>query len=165
MFSLLMVLMSVVMFSAVTLVTMNYIPVDALVAHKARTKAQTGMQALAAGAVRYIKTVTDVDGVTSLPAPGTDLASIIQPAFAFIPAPPAGMAWSVTSANYSGLPAIAICLYPTASVDEVIARGAASIQNQFPPSAMFVANTCQSQANGAGSHVTYWVVASHTTGV
>ena len=161
MFGLLMVLMTIVMFAALTALTINYIPIDALMAFKARTQAQEGMEAIAEGSVRYIKSVTDIDGYTALPAPGTPLNSIIQPTFAFLPKAPHGMSWTVESATYSGLPAVAICLHPIAQVDPVTQRGVVSMVNHFPAAAMFVGSECKALANGAGSSVTYWVVAQH----
>lgn len=164
MFGLVMAIISIALFSAVTLVTMNYIPIDALIASKARAKTQEGMQALAAGSARYIKSVTDINGVATLPAPGTDLSGVIQPNFAFIPAAPAGMSWSILSSSYSGLPAIAICLQPVSTIDEATRRGVVSVQGQFPAAAVFVNSGCEALSNGSGAHVTYWVIASHATG-
>lgn len=164
MFGLVMAIISIALFSAIALVTMNHIPIDALIASKARAKTQEGMQSLAAGSVRYIKSVTDVNGVVSLPAPGTDLSGVIQPNFAFIPAAPTGMTWSIHSATYSGLPAVAICLQPVSTIDEATRRGVASVQGQFPAAAVFVNSSCEALSNGSGGHVTYWVIASHTSG-
>lgn len=161
MFSLLMVLISIAMLSAITLATINYIPVDALIAYKARIKAQDGIKQISEGSIRYIKSVTDIDGNVFLPAPGTDLLSTIQPRFAFIPPAPVGMAWSIESSSYAGMPSIAICLYPVSTMNEVIARGVSSVKNNFSSAAIFVGDSCNATSNGSGSYVTYWVIAGH----
>src|SRR3989344_1051008 len=126
MFRILMVIVSIALFATVTLVTINYIPIDALIAFKARSKEQEGLQSLAAGSVRYIKSVTDVNGITTLPAPGTDLSATLQPTFAFIPVAPSGMSWKVESSTYSGMPAVAICLFPSGAIDDATQRGGSS---------------------------------------
>lgn len=161
MFSILMVIVSIALFATVTLVTINYIPIDALIAFKARSKAQEGLQSLAAGSVRYIKSVTDVNGITTLPAPGTDLSATLQPTFAFIPVAPSGMGWKVESSTYSGMPAVAICLFPSGTIDDATQRGVASVRAQFPAAAVFVSSNCQAVSNGTGAYVTYWVIANH----
>lgn len=164
MFSLITAIVSIALFSAIAAVTINHIPVDALITFKAREKTQEGLRSLAAGANRYIKSVTSVNGVPTLPAPGTDLSAYIQPAFAFIPAAPAGMNWSIRSSSYAGLPAVAICLEPSSQIDEATRRGIASVQGQFPAAALFVSSSCGAQSNGSGAYLTYWVVASHSSG-
>ena len=161
MFGLLMALMSIAMLSAVSVAMVNYMPVDALIAYKARTKTHDGFKQIASGAVRYIKSVSDANGNAFLPAPGTDLSTALQPAFVYIPPAPAGMAWSVVSSSYGGWPAIAICLHPQSTVDPVVARGVLSVQPQFPSASMFVSSTCNAVANSTGNNVTYWVIANH----
>lgn len=161
MFGLIMVLLSIAMMSAFTMATITYFPMDALLAHKARTKAREGIEVLSSGAIRYIKVVTDANGVTTLPPNGTDLSQVLQPNYAFIPPAPNGMEWSIVSSFYSGLPAISICLKPMGQLDDATQRGVESIKAQFPSAAMFVSSQCQAQANATGSYVTFWVVANH----
>ena len=164
MFSLITAIVSIALFSIIAAVSINHIPVDALITFKAREKTQEGLRALASGSVRYIKSVTTTNGVTTLPAPGTDLTGIIQPTFAFIPAAPSGMSWSIRSSSYSGLPAVEICLQPVSVIDEATRRGVVSVQSQFPAAAVFVNSSCGAISNGSGAHLTYWVLAAHATG-
>ncbi|CAN7638616.1 hypothetical protein LJR129_004926 [Acidovorax sp. LjRoot129] len=161
MFSILMVLMSIAMFTALTAATLSYLPVDALIAYKARSKAQDGLHRLSDGAIRYIKSVSDGNGNVALPAPGTDLIPTLQPTFAFLPPAPQGMAWSVQSSQYAGLPAVAICLYPQIAVENAVASGVKSAKAGFPAQAMFVGTSCNAVSNSEGAYVTYWVIANH----
>ncbi len=161
MFGLMCVVMAIALFSTITAVTINHIPVDAIIATKTQSRVQTGVTTLAEGAARYIKSVTDVNGNANLPPPGTDLSAVIQPAFTFIPPAPQGMAWTVVSSSYSGLPAIAICLQPSGSVEPGIQRGIDAAKKQFSPAATFVGSSCQLMTNGVGAHLTYWVLANH----
>lgn len=161
MFGLMCVVMAIALFSTISAITINHIPVDAIIATKTQSRIQTGMTTLAEGSARYIKSVTDVNGNANLPPPGTDLSAALQPAFAFIPPAPPGMAWTVVSALYSGLPAVAICLQPSGAVEPGIQRGIDAAKKQFSPAAMFIGGSCQLTANGAGAHMTYWVLANH----
>ena len=161
MFGLMSVILSIALFSTFAATVINYIPVDAIIASKTQSRVLTGMETLAEGSARYIRSVTDVNGNAALPQPGTEMSSLLQPGFAFIPAAPKGMTWSVTSSTYSGLPAIAICLQPNGVVEPGIQRGIESAKRHLPPAAAFLGAGCQLTVDGAGAHMTYWVVANH----
>ncbi|MBV7542139.1 hypothetical protein [Acidovorax sp. sic0104] len=161
MFGLLMVMFSIVLFSAVSVMAINYLPVDALLTMNARTNAVDGFTSLSGGAARYIRSVTDADGVAHLPAPGVDLTSALQPGYVFIPRAPKGMDWSIQSGVFQGLPAIGICLYPVGTIDEPTVRGVNSAMRKLPQAAAFASGGCNAQVNSGGAFVTYWVVANH----
>lgn len=162
MHALIMSILAIGLLASVTLMTLNYLPVDALQASKSRARAQQGFDALSAGSIRYIKSLTDPNGMVSLPAGGVEISGAIQPAFGFIPPAPNGMQWSVFSAHYSGLPAIAICLHPlSGNVEPAVLRGALSVKAEYPSAAVFVSDSCLSSPNPNGKSLTYWVVANH----
>lgn len=161
MFSIILTIIGIALTTALAALWVNYSPITAAISLKSRTLAESGLKALHDGSVRYIKSVTDVDGIAHLPAPGTNLHLQLQPAFVFFPAAPTNMEWTVQSAMYGGYPAIAICLKPTGLLDPAAARGVISIKNQFSPTAIFSGEGCGITGNGQGTHITYWVIAQH----
>lgn len=161
MFSIILSIIGIALVSALAALFVNYSPIDATISLKSRTLAENGIKALHDGSVRYIKSITDADGIVHLPAPGTNLHLQLQPAFVFFPAAPANMQWTAQSAMYGGYPAIAICLTPTGLIDPAAARGVISIKNQFAPTAIFSGESCGLTSNGQGTHITYWVIAQH----
>lgn len=165
MFSLLMMVLTIVFMSIIATISVNHIPIDALIAKRAREQAVEGHLSLSAGVVRYIRSVKDADGVFHLPPAGHDLAEVLSPGFVFIPQPPKHMDWSIQTSSYMGLQAIAICLFPKnegPAPEAATLRGVAQARNVFPQAAMFVGDQCNALTNSEGGHyTTYWIVAAH----
>ncbi|MFN9470807.1 hypothetical protein [Acidovorax sp.] len=165
MYSVLTMVFSIVLMSIIATMTVNHIPIDALIAKRAREQAIEGYQALGAGAGRYILSVKDAEGVIHLPPPGQDLANVLAPGFVFIPQPPKRMDWSIQTSSYLGMQAIAICLFPKDEAEQpekAAVLGATQARNFFPPAAIFVSSHCNATSNSdGGRYTTYWVLAAH----
>lgn len=156
-----MAILGIALVSIVAVVSVNHVPIDAFLSTKARLTTTQGVNALRDGAVRYIQSITDEDGVAHLPAQGTNLNGVLQPAFAFIPPAPLQAQWVVQSASYQGLPAISICLSPSPGTDAAVLRGITSAKNQLPAAATFMGSACMSTSNSPGNYLTHWVIARH----
>ncbi|MDD2222834.1 MAG: hypothetical protein PHF42_05270 [Pseudomonas sp.] len=163
MFGIILSIIGISLAAALAGLFVSYTPIDAMLSSKSRQLTEQGMKSLHDGSVRYIKSVTDQDGISYLPAPGTNLHHQLQPAFAFFPAAPSNMAWTVESGMFSGYPAISICLRPIDEVDPPTAKGVVTAKNSFPSASTFIGESCGATSNGQGTHLTYWVVARHHT--
>lgn len=163
MFGIILSIIGISLAAALAGLFINYTPIDAIISSKAKQLTEQGIKALHDGSVKYVKSVTDHDGISYLPTPGTNLFYQLQPAFVFFPAAPTNMEWTVASSMYAGYPAISVCLRPTGAVDAAAVKGVTHAKNNFPSAAIFMGESCGATSNGQGTHLTYWIVARHHT--
>lgn len=151
------------MISAVTAYAfIDHIPISALISSKVRAETTNSFQRLEAGVVNYMKSNRDINGVVTIPAPGSNMIPAIVPLHAFLQKPPNGTAWRIESSLYDSLyPSIYICAEPQMALSKQVKDGVEKASSVMAGNAV-LANTCGASVPVAnGTHLTYWVIANH----
>lgn len=163
MFSLILVVISIALISAVVAASMNYTPMEAYTRQNIVNEAEKGLDSLESGVIRYLDANRDVAGNIVYPGDGVDLVSAIAPLYTFIPGDVQGqLTWSVVTGPYiGGLPAVGICLQPVGVSTDVQVQAMEALQRRSPVGSTFINTACNSTGDSvSGDHLTRWVVVS-----
>lgn len=146
--------------------TTQYLPVGALLSIQARQAVKQGITQIDAGMARYVRSNLDAEGMPVLPPAGSDLAAVLVPTYAFLPAPPSKMQWSIRVGTAFGQPAFYACLQPRAGqvLDEETRRALTQVQQAYP-GRYFVGDACGVEQDWGSrrDHATYWFIPFHAS--
>lgn len=163
MFSLVLSIIGIALFAAVTATTLNYIPAEAHMRQLLQLDAERGLKSLENSTTRYLDANRDVNGNIVYPGAGINLVSAVTPAYGFLPAAVRKeMTWDVETGSLGGMPAVGICLKPIGSSTTGQRVVLLNLQAKMPVGSTFVAPNCYATSNtGEGSHLTYWLPLAH----
>lgn len=163
MFNIILVVIGLALVAAVTTVTLNYVPVEALLTAKMQREAEQGLESLEGAVVRYLDLNRGPDGNVQYPGDGVNMVNAVHPAYGFIPAPvQKEMVWDLQTGTYAGQPAVGICLAPSA-ISTPMQRGTmARMQARSPIGSTIISTSCFSASNtSGGGYLTRWIPLSH----
>lgn len=162
--SLVLVVISIVLMSALAVISVNYVPADALVRQQIFKEAQAGLESIEQGVGRYLNSNRDLDGNIIYPGDGVNLVSAFSPNYGYLPPDVhKEMTWEVVTGHMAlNMPAVGICLKPVATSTAMQQATLTELQTRLPVGATFVSTGCQATSNTAGgTHLTYWLPLSH----
>jgi hypothetical protein len=163
MFAIIMAVIAIALFSAVAVVGVNYIPVDAQTRALLQRDADHGIKSLECAVTRYLDADRGTDGNIIYPGDGVNLAAAVTPAYGFMPADVRKqMTWQIATGTVSGMPAVGICLRPINASTVIQREVLSNLQTQLPVGSAYVGAGCNATANVAGGGaLTYWIPLAH----
>lgn len=163
MVSLILVVISIALLSAIVMTAVPHISMEALERQTIQKEVDHGVHLLEAGVVRYLDANRDVAGESIYPGDNVTLTGTLTPQYGFVPADVrAQMTWRVQTGYLQGQPAVGICVYPITSTSAAQQASLLNVQRKLPKGSAFVAGGCNATNNSVeGTSLTYWVVLSH----
>lgn len=161
--NLILIVISIALMSAITMVGFNHIPVDAYLRQAMQTEVQGGIQSLEGSVVRYLNNTRDGNGNLVYPGDGLNLLPTIAPMYGFIPADPRGeLTWAVSTGQFNGYDAVGICVHPVTQTSDNQKQVLSALERTLPVGSSFLATSCNASADEAnGDSLTYWIVLNH----
>lgn len=164
MVNLVITVISIALFAAMTALSIAYIPADAFQKQQILSEVTKGVQSMDGTVTRYLKANRDINGVIIYPGNGVDLKAAMTPAYGFLPSDVKGsLAWEVRADTANGLASVGVCVHPltgqgTPNQQEALA----GVKRQLPVGSTFVSTSCNAGADVAGGgYLTYWVALAH----
>lgn len=163
MYHLILAIISIVLFSAMSVAFIKYSPVSAMERMQVFSAAVDGFELAHKGTTSYLNSLRDIEGNIVHPEGGVNLSSEISPKYGFIPAPIGNQfQWLISSGFYLEFPAVGICLASTGTVSPNVLKSLQAAQRKFPEGSMIQGHECNATVNSdEGGYLTYWVILDH----